>query len=59
MKRIAMAAAFTLPVSLWAQWLNYREPGVPRLKDGFETFSFELASSQCCGLYDAQCKTAG
>ena len=34
MKRIAMAAAFTLPVSLWAQWLNYREPGVPRLKDG-------------------------
>jgi len=34
MKRIAIAANLLLPVSLWAQWLNYREPGVPRLKDG-------------------------
>jgi len=35
MPKIAAAGAFwLLPVSLCAQWLNYAEPGVPRLKDG-------------------------
>jgi hypothetical protein len=33
MRKMAVATAL-LPVSLYAQWVNYREPGVPRLKDG-------------------------
>ena len=35
MQRIAMAAAFSLlPVTLCAQWLNFRQPGIPRTPDG-------------------------
>jgi hypothetical protein len=35
MRKIAITGAlWMLPVSLSAQWLNYQEPGVPRLKDG-------------------------
>ena len=35
MKRIAMAAALLLfPVSLCAQWLDWRTPGIPRTADG-------------------------
>jgi hypothetical protein len=33
-KIIVAGALWMLPVSLCAQWINYREPGVPRLKDG-------------------------
>jgi len=35
MPRIAMAAALCLlPVTLCAQWLNFRQPGIPRKPDG-------------------------
>jgi hypothetical protein len=35
MQRIVMAAAFCLlPVTLGAQWLNFRQPGIPRTPDG-------------------------
>src|SRR5262247_2185967 len=35
MRRIAMAAAlWLLPVSLCAQWLDFRTPGIPRTADG-------------------------
>ena len=35
MRRIAMAAAFCLlPVTLCAQWLNFRQPGIPRTPNG-------------------------
>src|SRR5262245_10569142 len=35
MQRIAMAAAvWLLPVSLCAQWLDFRTPGIPRTADG-------------------------
>ena len=33
-KIVIVTALLLLPVSLCAQWINYREPGVPRLKDG-------------------------
>jgi hypothetical protein len=35
MRKIAMAAGFCLlPVCLCAQWLNFRQPGIPRTADG-------------------------
>ena len=34
MWRIALAALFLLPVSLSAQWLDWRTPGIPRTADG-------------------------
>ena len=34
MSRIALAALFLLPVSLGAQWLDWRTPGIPRTADG-------------------------
>ena len=35
MQRIAIAAAlWLLPVSLCAQWLDWRTPGIPRTADG-------------------------
>ena len=35
MQRIAMAAAYCLlPVTLWAQWLHFKQPGIPRTPDG-------------------------
>src|SRR5215471_1276153 len=35
MRRIAMAAVWLLlPVSLCAQWLDWRTPGIPRTPDG-------------------------
>lgn len=35
MQRIVMAAAFCLlPVTLYAQWLHFRQPGIPRTPDG-------------------------
>ena len=35
MQRIAIAAAlWLLPLSLWAQWLDWRTPGIPRAADG-------------------------
>ena len=35
MHRIAIAAALCLlPVSVRAQWLDYRTPGIPRTADG-------------------------
>jgi hypothetical protein len=35
MQRVAMAAAvWLLPASLFAQWLNFKTPGIPRIADG-------------------------
>jgi hypothetical protein len=34
MSKIALAALFLLPVSLGAQWLDWRTPGIPRSADG-------------------------
>ena len=34
-----LLAALLLPVGAGAQWLNYKEPGVPRLKDGHVNLS--------------------
>lgn len=35
MRKITLAAAFCLlPVTLCAQWLNFRQPGIPRTPDG-------------------------
>ena len=34
MSRIALAALLLLPVSLGAQWLDWRTPGIPRTADG-------------------------
>ena len=34
MWRIALAASFLLTVSLSAQWLDWRTPGIPRTADG-------------------------
>lgn len=34
MRRIAIAAAVLFPVSLSAQWLDWRTPGIPRTADG-------------------------
>jgi hypothetical protein len=34
MPRIALAALLLLPVSLGAQWLDWRTPGIPRTADG-------------------------
>src|SRR4030095_14402785 len=34
MCRIALAASFLLTVSLSAQWLDWRTPGIPRTADG-------------------------
>jgi len=32
--RTALAAVLTLCSPVWAQWLNYPTPGIPRLPDG-------------------------
>jgi hypothetical protein len=34
MQRIILAALFLVPVSLGAQWLDWRTPGIPRTADG-------------------------
>ena len=34
MLRIALAASFLLTVTLSAQWLDWRTPGIPRTADG-------------------------
>src|SRR6187401_1598582 len=34
MSRIALAAVLLLPVSLGAQWLDWRTPGIPRTAEG-------------------------
>jgi len=34
MSRIVLAALLLLPVSLGAQWLDWRTPGIPRTADG-------------------------
>ena len=34
MSRLVLAALFLLPVSLTAQWLDWRTPGIPRTADG-------------------------
>jgi len=34
MSRIALAPLLLLPVSLGAEWLDWRTPGIPRAADG-------------------------
>jgi hypothetical protein len=34
MSRIALAVLLLLPVSLTAQWFDWRTPGIPRTADG-------------------------
>src|SRR5579864_572694 len=35
MRKIAIAISFCLlPVTLYAQWLNFRQPGIPRTPNG-------------------------
>jgi hypothetical protein len=41
--RTALAAVLTLCSPVWAQWLNYPTPGIPRLPDGRPNLSAPAA----------------